>query len=166
MRHQETAWGSSFLRGWQIRRSYRLPNAGQPKWPQVKDSYEFYKEIELSVEGSFLYRIRFLTVNEPKDARNSVREMTVERSHDLGATWSQVPLNLSFWSKLLLWISASPYWPPEVPTAMGCTNDEVWFEYVDAPDEEPGWMRKHSLWRATLTKGGWRIVRCRQIEQR
>lgn len=85
--------------------------------------------------------------------------MVVEQSLDGGTHWNPIPLRLDFRSRIVLWTSASPFWPPEVPIGMGCTEGEVWFDYVDAPDEQPRWLRRHALWRATYLQETkrWRI---------
>lgn len=91
--------------------------------------------------------------------------MLVEQTKDGGTYWQPIPLRLTAWSMMLLWTSAAPFWPPEVPIEMGYAEGEVWFDYVDAPDEEPRWMRKPAIWRAMFlqSESRWRITRLREI---
>lgn len=128
--------------------------------------YQFHNDFDCSVDELIKYRIRFATLSRPKGWRSSVREMLIEQSNDGGDHWNSIPLRLDIMSKLVLWTSASPFWPPEVPVGMGCEENGLWFDYVDAPDEEPRWMRSAALWRAAYlqTKKRWRIKRLSAVD--
>jgi hypothetical protein len=112
----------------------------------------FYKEFECEAEDGSHYRMSFDKFSKPEDQYNRWRRMNIEKSSDGGRSWHPMPLTLSAASKVLLWVSAQPEWPPEIVVDFGCKNGAPWFEYEDDIDAQR-WLRRPARWHAQFDNG-------------
>jgi len=95
----------------------------------------YYREFTYSGSDGWHYRLSFENFDTPVDEYNRFKRLKVEVSNDGKRSWSPLPLALSLASKIRLWLSASPEWPPEILVALGGEHSTVWFDYEDDVDE-------------------------------
>lgn len=126
---------------------------------------QFYREFECVAASGSRYRLSFVKLNKPLDSYNRWRELKIELSNDKDRTWHSLPLKLGFTSKVRLWLSAQPEWPPEIVVGFGVEGDAPWFEYDD-DTSELGWLGWASRWRARFNsqKGQWNLERLQLLK--
>lgn len=123
-------------------------------------SQQFFNEFECLGANGSRYRLSFEKLERPVDQYNRYHRLRIEKSPDGGQSWHVFPLTLGVTSRLRLWFSSQPEWPPEIVVGFGVENDMPWFEYED-DTSEPGWFGWPSRWRAQFdgNRGRWSVTR-------
>lgn len=133
----------------------------------LSTNQQYYQEFAYSSPYGQHYRLSFEKSDTPIDQYNRFHRLKVEISTDDKRSWHVLPLALSRASKMQLWLSASPEWPPEIVVGLGGAQSTVWFEYEDDADELR-WLGCPSRWRASYDsrKEHWILKRLRVLDNR
>ena len=134
--------------------------------PSITEQH-YYREFEYSGSNGWHYRLSFEKFDQPIDQYDRFRHLKIEISTDYKQSWTSLPLALGLVSRMKLWLSALPEWPPEIVVALGAEQSTVWFDYEDDIDELP-WLGRPSRWRASfdMSGGRWTLKRLAILNKR